>query len=61
MQDQHFIGGTWRAAAEGGTDDVLAPATGAVLATVVSGTAADVDAVVEAIAPVVERARAARR
>ncbi len=50
MQDQHFIGGTWRAAAEGGTDDVLAPATGAVLATVVSGTAADVDAAVAAAA-----------
>lgn len=49
MTARHFIGGEWREASDGGTDDVLAPATGEVLATVASGTAADVaDAVAAA-------------
>ncbi|QXC61808.1 gamma-aminobutyraldehyde dehydrogenase [Aquihabitans sp. G128] len=45
---RQFIGGEWLDALGGGTDEVLAPATGAHLATVASGDAADVDAAVAA-------------
>ena len=42
----NFINGAFRPAESGATDDVLAPATGEVLATVASSGAADVDAAV---------------
>ena len=42
MFDGNFIGGEWRPAASGATDDVLAPATGEVLAKVPSSDGADV-------------------
>jgi 1-pyrroline dehydrogenase len=44
----NYIGGSWEAATEGGTDEVVAPATGEVIATVASSGAADVDLAVEA-------------
>ena len=43
-----FVGGSWTDAAEGGTMEVLNPATGETIAEVPSCTAADVDAAVEA-------------
>jgi 1-pyrroline dehydrogenase len=43
-----FVGGKWTDAAEGGTMDVLNPATGETIAEVPACTAADVDAAVEA-------------
>src|SRR5689334_20917592 len=43
-----FVGGKWTAAAEGGTMEVLNPATGETIAEVPACTAADVDAAVEA-------------
>ncbi len=43
-----FVGGTWVEAAEGGTMEVLNPATGDVIAEVPSCTAADVDLAVDA-------------
>lgn len=49
-QGKHFIGGEWREARDGATDDVVDPATGAVIATVPSGGAADVDDAVAAAA-----------
>jgi 1-pyrroline dehydrogenase len=45
---QNFVGGEWVDAVEGGTMDVLNPATGETIASVPSGTAADVDRAVEA-------------
>jgi 1-pyrroline dehydrogenase len=45
---QHYIGGQWCPAVDGTTDEVIDPATGEVIATVPSGSAADVDAAVEA-------------
>lgn len=51
---QHFIGGSWRDARDGATEEVLAPATGEVLATVASGGAADVDDAVAAAAEAFE-------
>src|SRR5215831_5367274 len=45
-----FVGGKWTDAAEGGTMEVLNPATGESIAQVPSCTAADVDAAVEAAA-----------
>jgi 1-pyrroline dehydrogenase len=45
---QNFIGGAWTPARSGATDTVLNPATGAVLAEVASGDAADADAAVSA-------------
>jgi 1-pyrroline dehydrogenase len=45
---QNFIGGEWVDAVEGGTMDVLNPATGETIAEVPRGTAADVDRAVEA-------------
>ena len=48
VDGQMFIDGTWRPAANGATDDVLAPATGAVLSSVASGSAFDVELAVEA-------------
>ena len=44
----NFIGGKWVPAQSGVTDEVLAPATGAVIASVPSSDAADVDAAVNA-------------
>jgi aldehyde dehydrogenase (NAD+) len=44
----HFINGTWQAPAEGGYFDTLDPSTGAKLAFVAQGSAADVDAAVRA-------------
>jgi 1-pyrroline dehydrogenase len=46
--DKIFIGGEWVGAAEGGTMDVLNPATGEAIARVAACTAADVDAAVAA-------------
>jgi len=43
-----FVGGSWTDAAEGGTMEVLNPATGETIAEVPACTAADVDAAVEA-------------
>jgi 1-pyrroline dehydrogenase len=45
---QFLIGGEWIEAAAGGTREVLNPATGATIATVPEGTAADVERAVEA-------------
>ncbi len=50
MPDQNFIGGSWRDARGGATDEVLNPATGEVLAKVPSSGAEDVDAAVTAAA-----------
>src|SRR3954468_22653310 len=47
-QHKNFIGGEWVDAIEGGTMEVLNPATGDVIAQVPSGTQADVDRAVEA-------------
>jgi aldehyde dehydrogenase (NAD+)/betaine-aldehyde dehydrogenase len=47
-QTQLFIGGEWTAGAAGKTFETLDPATGAVLATAVEASPADVDAAVEA-------------
>ena len=46
MPDQNFIGGSWRDARDGATDEVVNPATGEVLAKVPSSGAEDVDAAV---------------
>ena len=48
MPNQNFIAGAWRDALDGGTDAVLNPATGEVIAEVPSSGAADVDAAVRA-------------
>jgi 1-pyrroline dehydrogenase len=48
MPHQNLIGGEWRDGRSGATDDVLAPATGAVIAAVPSSDAADVDDAVQA-------------
>ena len=48
MQTQNFIGGEFRPSLSGATDVVLNPATGEVIATVASSSAADVDAAVAA-------------
>jgi len=48
VDGQHFIGGSWRAARHGATDDIVDPATGATIATVPSGDADDVDDAVAA-------------
>src|SRR5262249_23772746 len=45
-----FVGGKWKDSAEGGTMEVLNPATGDTIAEVPACTAADVDAAVEAAA-----------
>ncbi|MEJ5254770.1 MAG: gamma-aminobutyraldehyde dehydrogenase [Acidimicrobiales bacterium] len=50
MVHQNFIGGEWRPAARGATDDVVNPATGEVLAQVPSSDADDVDTAVAAAA-----------
>jgi 1-pyrroline dehydrogenase len=47
-QDKNFVGGEWVDAVEGGTMEVLNPATGEVIAEVPRGTQADVDRAVEA-------------
>jgi len=47
-QYKNFVGGEWAGAAEGGTMEVLNPATGEVIAEVPRGTQADVDRAVEA-------------
>lgn len=46
--NKNFVGGEWVDAVEGGTMDVLNPATGEKIAEVPAGTAADVDRAVEA-------------
>jgi 1-pyrroline dehydrogenase len=48
MRTENYIDGEFRPAASGLSDDVLAPATGEVIATVASSDAADVDAAVAA-------------
>src|SRR5258708_16502332 len=48
MGSENFIGGTWVAARDGRTDEVVNPATGEVIATVASSDTADVDAAVAA-------------
>ena len=50
MQDQNFIGGAFRAARSGATDDVLDPATGERIGTAPASDAADVDEAVQAAA-----------
>jgi 1-pyrroline dehydrogenase len=47
---ENFIGGKWVAARDGRTDDVVNPATGAVIETVSSSDTADVEAAVDAAA-----------
>ena len=47
-QHKNFVGGEWVDAVEGGTMEVLNPATGETIAEVPSGTQADVDRAVEA-------------
>src|SRR5947208_1306637 len=47
-QHQNFVGGKWVDAAEGGTAEILNPATGDTIAEVPNGTQADVDRAVEA-------------
>src|SRR5438067_6909089 len=47
-QQKNFVGGEWVDAVEGGTMEVLNPATGETIAGVPSGTQADVDRAVEA-------------
>ena len=50
MQTMNFIDGELRAASDGGTDEVLDPATGEVLAAVASGTVEDIDVAVRSAA-----------
>jgi len=50
MAHENFIGGAWKAAATGATDDVVDPATGEVIAQVPASDATDVDAAVGAAA-----------
>lgn len=50
MAHENFIGGAWKPAAGGATDEVLDPATGEVIAEVASSDASDVDAAVSAAA-----------
>ena len=50
MQDQNFIGGAFRAARSGATDDVLDPATGERIGTAPASDAPDVDEAVQAAA-----------
>src|SRR5213078_2085857 len=47
-QHKNFVGGKWVDAVEGGTMEVLNPATGETIAEVPRGTQADVDRAVEA-------------
>src|SRR3954468_8310073 len=47
-QHKNFVGGKWVEAVEGGTMEVLNPATGETIAEVPNGTQADVDRAVEA-------------
>jgi 1-pyrroline dehydrogenase len=54
VDGQHYIGGEWRPARSGATDDVLDPATGQVIATVPSGGADDIDDAVAAAAQAFE-------
>jgi 1-pyrroline dehydrogenase len=48
QQFQNFVGGQWVDAAEGGTAEIINPATGETIAEVPQGTQADVDRAVEA-------------
>ena len=54
MAHENYIGGKWRGAEDGATDDVVDPATGDVIATVPSSGGADVDAAVAAAAAAFE-------
>src|SRR5437867_2823530 len=47
-RQQNFVGGEWVDAIEGGTAEIINPATGETIAEVPSGTEADVDRAVEA-------------
>src|SRR5688572_1223750 len=47
-QQKNFVGGEWVDAVEGGTAEILNPATGETIAEVPQGTQADVDRAVEA-------------
>src|SRR2546430_16077158 len=47
-QQKNFVGGEWVGAVEGGTMEVITPATGETIAEVPRGTEADVDRAVEA-------------
>ena len=57
MAHLNFIGGKWVPAQSGATDEVVAPATGAVIASVPSSAAADVDAAVAGLAVAPELVR----
>jgi len=46
--DANFIGGDWRPAVDGATDEVINPATGGVIGSVPASAAADIDAAVGA-------------
>jgi 1-pyrroline dehydrogenase len=48
MADLNFIGGTWKAARDEATDDIIDPATGEVITTAPASGAADVDDAVKA-------------
>jgi 1-pyrroline dehydrogenase len=48
LRTDNYVGGEWVSAVEGGTAAVINPATGATIADVADGTAADVDRAVEA-------------
>ena len=48
QQFQNFVGGEWVDAAQGGTAEIINPATGETIAEVPEGTEADVDRAVEA-------------
>ncbi len=48
LPGQHFIDGTWRNSARGGTFETIDPSTEAVLAVVARGGAGDIDAAVRA-------------
>jgi 1-pyrroline dehydrogenase len=54
VAQQNFIGGEWRDAASGATDEVVNPATGEVIAEVASSDATDADAAVQAAAAAFE-------
>jgi len=54
MPNENYIGGTWVPARSGGTDKVVNPATGEVIAEVPASDAADVDAAVAAAADAFE-------
>ena len=54
-QQQNFVGGEWVDAVEGGTMEVLNPASGETIADVPRGTQADVDRAVESVGQTTNR------